>query len=385
MPIPTDYVSVNLRKSFLYEDHPEAEVKIDSCSAADLGIPPEFHDTEKFRPFFVRATILIPGRKAVVGFKEVPWKTRTKDGKTIDLVLDPEVFRKLGTNALGRALKDAGYPDKLPEFTALVTWRKRNIELEAMRHGPVAAIEAGDEMRAALTKAAVADPVDEHPDDDGDDATEVEAEVVENPPADLKPGGVVTPQPDPGLKHAEATEHALRTEKFADRAIVGGPPPGVDAETGEVGAITCPYTEDDLKDAWSLLADESQEALRKNLMGRGLWRALTKASDRKLVLAMLKSGRVRQDAAPAAPVAADPPPTAPTQPEAPVAGYEDAVAGLWSLVDDLAKTDETVTEFVEHWLGENGLTRETAKGEDVEALLDALEAAEPTDSDEEPF
>lgn len=359
--IPADYVSVNLRKSFLFEDHPDAEVQMDSCSAADLGIPVEFHDDKKFHPFFVRATITIPGRKPVIGWKEVPRQVK-RDSKWVDAVLDPETFRKLGTNALGRALKDAGYPDKMPEFSAVVTWRKRNAELAALRSGTVAELGAGPSIEEALVGAAVPMPDAEHPDDDGDE-TIMDAEVV-----DEKPPTVAEVR----------NELADRIVAESSKPIPAAPPPNVDRETGEVGAITTPFNDDTLTAAWELLTDESQEALRKNLMGRGLWRAITKAADRKLVLAMLKSGRVKTQEAPAAPVAADPAPPAAT---VPTSALDDASA-LWGIVDNLIADDETVGPFVEHWLAENKTTRETATVEQVDALLTDIENAPAPD---EPF
>lgn len=157
--ISPDYASPNLRLGLLLHDHPNASYKFEVVTGTDIGIPASWGGGGSF----CVATISFgDGRSDAKAWKPIP-----KGG-------DAETLNTLQTKTLGRALKKAGYPDDLKELKALVLWRQRGAEIEAISSGtqqlaiapttrPAAALPRGDapdELEAALSDAAVDDSDD---------------------------------------------------------------------------------------------------------------------------------------------------------------------------------------------------------------------------------
>lgn len=196
--IPETYVSPTLRKSFLLEDFPGAKDTYQVVKAQDSGIDPLFWDEAKF---FVVCTLTIPGHpEPFVAWKEVPeteWRKTPNGRSKVSVVKTPELLRKLQTMALGRALKDAGYPDDSRDFKLLLLWRQRAREISAAV-APMGELGSGD---TDLTRAV--------------DATARRAGETVGDADEIEHGGT-------------------NDDDITDAEIVPpGPPPGVDPETGE--------------------------------------------------------------------------------------------------------------------------------------------------------
>lgn len=168
--ISADYVSPMLRWAFAREDRPDRTLDYDVIAAADSGIHPAFLGETVW---FIKATIHTPGHPDAVGMKAVPttmttWGSRQGERVTVPVVLDHEQLVVLQTKALGRACKQLGYPDGLPDFRAMVLWRQRNREIAILGTTPEqAALPAGqttatqNALDEALNRAAVQTPADE--------------------------------------------------------------------------------------------------------------------------------------------------------------------------------------------------------------------------------
>jgi hypothetical protein len=115
------YASPGLRWGLLLEDHPRATHDFKLRSGTEIGIPEEYGGKGKF----CVCTINIPGQEPIVAYKPVPER-----GK-------PDEWVVSCTKTLGRALKKAGYPDDLKDLRALVLWRQRDAEIEAIRGGHI--------------------------------------------------------------------------------------------------------------------------------------------------------------------------------------------------------------------------------------------------------
>lgn len=164
--ISPDYASPNLRLGLLLHDHPNASYTFELKSGKELGLPVEFGGAGNF---CLASIDFGDGRSPATAWKPVP----SKGG--------PEDWNVLCTKAMGRALKKAGYPDDLKELKALVLWRQRSAEIEAISSGtqqvaiasssggPQAAIGAGstaaapapDLLEQALTEAATSSSDDD--------------------------------------------------------------------------------------------------------------------------------------------------------------------------------------------------------------------------------
>jgi len=148
MAIDEQYASPGLRWGLLQDDYPEATNEYTLITAEGIpgGHPFAGPDDE-----FVLCTIAfpLPCRKApAYGWKPLS-EARNRDD---------ESYAALRTKALGRALKDAGYPDKLPDLKALTFWRKRSAEIDAMTLGHPLEIDSTNEVVAALDAAAESTP-----------------------------------------------------------------------------------------------------------------------------------------------------------------------------------------------------------------------------------
>lgn len=171
MEISADYASPNMRWALLIEDHPGADHTFREGLASEVGVPKEFGGDKPV----VICTIEFPAEanlKPAVGYKEI---TDTKKREIPRTEWTPALWHLLCTKALGRACKRAGYPDKMPELKALMLWRRRAAEMEALAAGlPTAEPLPPEAVDQALDAAATVDD---------------EAEVEEVPEGPTDPEG----------------------------------------------------------------------------------------------------------------------------------------------------------------------------------------------------
>jgi hypothetical protein len=180
--ISESYAAPYLRWGLLLEDHPGARYQFELVVGTEMDpnpIPSEFGGDRKF----CVATIHFP---ASSGLASVSAYKPANDGSA-------DEWNTLCSKALGRALKKAGYPDDMKDLKALLLWRQRNAEMEAVMSGSSpAAITSGGEgstmgalpagpsnVEDALDDAGVSDPEQVSGDDVPVDAEIVGEEVDE--------------------------------------------------------------------------------------------------------------------------------------------------------------------------------------------------------------
>lgn len=136
MAISEKYAGPQGRWAMLKRDHPLAchkEVIGDHVAAE---VPEEFAKGANLSPDFVICTIHQSEDGPVLGkgAKQIPAKVYI-NSKWVDFTRDSEGWEKVGTMALGRALKDAGYPGDDDSLRRLLAWRKAEAEREAILAG----------------------------------------------------------------------------------------------------------------------------------------------------------------------------------------------------------------------------------------------------------
>lgn len=180
MAISESYASPGLRWGLLLEDQPGATYTFELLRGVDFPVNPIPEGFGGDRDFCV-CTITFPpetGKSAVSAYKPAGAQG------------DPEGWNVTCTKTLGRALKKAGYPDDLKDLKALLLWRQRTAETQAIMSGSAhLALDSGEPApQRALPAAPVEDALDEAAvsngervsgDDAGDDEP-VDAEVVED-------------------------------------------------------------------------------------------------------------------------------------------------------------------------------------------------------------
>jgi hypothetical protein len=177
------YASPSLRWGLLLEDHPEAHVTFDCRLGTELGIPSAMGGDEQF----VVATIHFPpgtGKPDAIGYKPLSAGTKRSGDH------DSDVWNVLCTKALGRALKRAGYPDNLNDLKALVLWRQRDAEINAIRAGTANLALTAAPIEKALEAAASRSAEGDSPDDRDAPDEIAEVEIVEDEPEPAKPNTV---------------------------------------------------------------------------------------------------------------------------------------------------------------------------------------------------
>lgn len=191
--IPKTYASPGLRWGLFLHDHPKAKNPHYEVMGADamldtFGLPPQFGaETEDFTGLYVVCTI-DPGDGRPSGevpraWKEIPKREKTRSGH-VAFVCTPENWRKLCTMALGRTLKEAGYPDDTEDLKALLLWRRRSIELEMLAAGgPLAELGTGAPVEDQLDRAARPTPDADHDDTIDGEPEESAGEVVGHGPS----------------------------------------------------------------------------------------------------------------------------------------------------------------------------------------------------------
>jgi len=171
MAIDEQYASPGLRWGLLQDDYPGASNEYRLVTADDI---PGGHPFASPGEEFVLCTITFPP-----AFHKSPaygWKPLSEARKR-----DDESYAALRTKALGRAIKDAGYPDKLPDLKALMVWRKRAAEIGALAAGNSGVLDSTHEALAALDEAAEPTP-------DGDETHDkIDNDEVSESPTDEQP------------------------------------------------------------------------------------------------------------------------------------------------------------------------------------------------------
>jgi hypothetical protein len=215
--ISESYASPGLRHGLLLEDHPAAEARWSIRPGTEVGIPVEQGGNDDFVVceivgIFDEATG--KERPPAVGYKALSSAPKKKDGSPVKFDHPSDQYHLNCTKALGRALKRAGYPDDLDDLRSLVTWRKRNVELEALLSGKATLELMPSDPEKALLAAGRSDP--EHESLDGENAMVEEAvEVLEEPEVRVvrsarKPGKSAVPVDGVGAPVSDETKAELR-------------------------------------------------------------------------------------------------------------------------------------------------------------------------------
>ena len=189
--ISKTYASPGLRWGLYKHDHPKAKKPQYEVVTSDaLGLPPQFGgENEDFTGLYVLCTIdPADGGEICQAWKEIPKREKTRNGY-VAFAQTPEHWRKLCTMALGRTLKEAGYPDDTDDLKALLLWRRRSIELEMLAAGgPLAELPSGTPDNRELDAAAKPTPNAEHHEHvDDDDPVEGEVVITSTANLDLLP------------------------------------------------------------------------------------------------------------------------------------------------------------------------------------------------------
>jgi hypothetical protein len=231
MDIPESYASPGQRLGLFRADHPNApQPEFTLVRGADVpkaGIPKKFGGDAEF----CMCTLAYgpeEGIEPVIGYKECSDARKS----------DAASWRVLCVKAMGRALKDAGYPADLFELEDVQKWRARNAKVAAILAGtddtptPAPAPVEGQRTPAEIEPEDHADvdeaPAQETPSEDPtpepepEPQPEVQAEKVEQPV--LEP--VANPEPEAS---DEIDRDAIRgelnsldeEEKAAFRAFMG--------------------------------------------------------------------------------------------------------------------------------------------------------------------
>lgn len=137
------YASPGVRWGLFLLDYPQGTYRFTLATGAELDppVPPEFGGDGQF---VVAVIDKADGTPLVTGYKDVPTRVERWQGSgtnrtkaMVDFKPDPDAWQVLCTKALGRALKRAGYPDDTKDLKAILLWRQRLLELEALRKGIV--------------------------------------------------------------------------------------------------------------------------------------------------------------------------------------------------------------------------------------------------------
>lgn len=115
MPISEDYLSTSLRWALFKADHPDGFIEFSEATPEELGIPSSFHKGGD--KLCVATLCRFRGDEyPVIAFKS------ESDAK----MKDTDAWHVLCSKAMGRALKKAGYPDKMSDLKVLMNFRKAN-------------------------------------------------------------------------------------------------------------------------------------------------------------------------------------------------------------------------------------------------------------------
>lgn len=117
-----NYASPYLRKAVFDRIHPGSQVEYEVVPIAD-ALPAGHADGGGKPEMAIMCTIVMADGTWVTGVKEIDlfeWSKRDRKWQPVEQ--SPEQFTKDCTKALGRALRDAGIPQKVDELKALMAW-----------------------------------------------------------------------------------------------------------------------------------------------------------------------------------------------------------------------------------------------------------------------
>lgn len=120
MPGLEDYSSPILRASVFRRLHPGAQISY-SVVAIDEAFPQGHREYEGRAVEAVRCEIIMDDGSFIVAHKEMDLFEQQRSG-TKPVAQTPEQLAKDETKALGRALRDAGIPQRLSELKILMSW-----------------------------------------------------------------------------------------------------------------------------------------------------------------------------------------------------------------------------------------------------------------------
>lgn len=210
-----DYAAPGLRWGLIREDHPNVRAEFGIDTAANLGLPPQAAaPDEEF--VYARIVFADPTLEPVLGYKPWTMQVRGKDNKmrTVNVEHPTDQYRTLCTKALGRALKDAGYPDDLNDLKSLMFWRQRRAELAALGHGATVQLDGGN-VAQALAASAKRDPEAVGPDDGAPAA--ISAGEPQALPPEPDEDGAPSPETLTGMRStisALSSEHSKKLTKW---------------------------------------------------------------------------------------------------------------------------------------------------------------------------
>lgn len=161
--IDPSYASPNIRWALLLTDFPGAEYSFRSALGSDIGVPEHWGGDEEH----VIATITFPAHtqrapiEAAKAVAEALTVDRWTAGRRQKVTLDrsSEEWERVCTIALGRALKRAGYPPNMNELKAVMVWRRRLAEIDAVQGGyaPAGQLTTADADKALAAASAPAE------------------------------------------------------------------------------------------------------------------------------------------------------------------------------------------------------------------------------------
>lgn len=271
--ISPTYATPGLRWGLLLEDHPGAVCSFELTPGADLGIPPQFGGDQ----MYCVATITFPaetGKPPVSGWKAVQSERANSSDHQSD------VWLKLTTKALGRALKRAGYPGDTKELKALVLWRQRDAEITAITAGTanlqLAGVDVAGAIEAAATTHNAVDADDgATPDTDADDGVTDAVVVDTEPPSQAAVTLVRAAFGNLGSKQADLRAWAREQGINVTNPATGDHADRVLRKCAELndGEVTQPVEALDpeaIADAVAALDDTERQVLRNALPGFGI-------------------------------------------------------------------------------------------------------------------
>lgn len=115
------YASPILRKAVFDRLHPGSLVEY-AVVSVDIAFPDGHAESEGNPEEAIVCTIIAPDGSWWEGVKEIDLVEIGKDRKPRDVKQTPEQFTADCTKALGRALRDAGIPQKVAELMTLMRW-----------------------------------------------------------------------------------------------------------------------------------------------------------------------------------------------------------------------------------------------------------------------
>lgn len=115
MAIADDYLSTSLRWSLFKADWPDGAIEFREASAEDLDIPKSFRKDNEM--ICVATLTRFPN-------DPTPIMAYKSESSVAGNQRDTDAWHSLTSKAMGRALKKAGYPDRMADLKVLMNFRK---------------------------------------------------------------------------------------------------------------------------------------------------------------------------------------------------------------------------------------------------------------------